>query len=139
MKKIFRNTWGVLARKEKKQFVMLGLLDISISIIDILSLALLLWIIKFYIEPTHTSPAFLPRWIADRDSVTFIAAFFLLFGLKNIAGYFITRAQYKFIGEVAVRISYQNLLSYQLGEFHNYVNTDSSAYIRKISIQPFEF
>jgi len=39
---------------------------------------------------------------------------------------------------VAVRISYQNLLSYQLGDFQNYVNTDSSAYIRKISIQPFE-
>jgi ABC-type multidrug transport system fused ATPase/permease subunit len=139
MKKILRNTWGVLTRKEKKRFVMLGVLDIIISIIDILSLALLLWIIKFYIEPTHTSPAFLPSWLANRDSITFIASFFLLFGLKNVAGYFITRAQYKFIGEVAVRISYQNLLSYQLGEFHNYINTDSSAYIRKISIQPFEF
>jgi len=139
VKKIFRNTWGVLSSKEKKQFVVLELLDIVISIVDIASLALLLWIIKFYIEPTHTSPTFLPAWLANRDSVTFIAAFFLLFGLKNIAGYFITRTQYKFIGEVAVRISYQNLLSYQLGEFHNYVNTDSSAYMRKISIQPFEF
>ena len=139
MKKIFRNTWGVLARKEKKRFIMLGLLDIIISIVDILSLALLLWIIKFYIEPTHTTPDFLPKWMTNRDSIIFIAAFFLLFGLKNVAGYFITRAQYKFIGEVAVRISYQNLLSYQLGEFHNYVNTDSSTYIRKISIQPFEF
>jgi ABC-type multidrug transport system fused ATPase/permease subunit len=139
MKKIFRNTWSVLTRKEKKQFVMLGMLDIIISIVDILSLALLLWIIKFYIEPTHNSPTFLPKWLTNRHSVTFIAAFFLLFGLKNIAGYFITRAQYEFIGEVAVRISYQNLLSYQLGEFHNYINTDSSAYIRKISIQPFEF
>ena len=118
---------------------MLGLMDIIISIIDILSLALLLWIIKFYIEPTHTSPAFLPKWLGNQASVSFIAAFFLLFGLKNMAGYFITRAQYKFIGEVAGRISYQNLLSYQLGEFHNYINTDSSAYIRKISIQPFEF
>ena len=119
--------------------MMLGLLDIIISIVDILSLALLLWIIKFYIEPTHPSPAFLPGWMANRDSVSFIAAFFILFGLKNIAGYFITRAQYKFIGGVAERISYQNLLSYQLGEFHDYVNIDSSAYIRKISIQPFEF
>jgi ABC-type multidrug transport system fused ATPase/permease subunit len=139
VKKILRNTWGVLSGKEKKQFVMLGIFDIVISIVDILSLALLLWIIKFYIEPVHSSPTFLPTWLANRDSVSFIAAFFVLFGLKNIAGYFITRAQYKFIGEVAVRISYQNLLSYQLGEFHNYVNTDSSAYIRKISIQPFEF
>jgi ABC-type multidrug transport system fused ATPase/permease subunit len=139
MKKIFRNTWGALTGKEKKRFVMLGVLDVIISIIDILSLALLLWIIKFYIEPTHTSPEFLPNWLANRDSISFIAAFFLLFGMKNVAAYFITRAQYKFIGEVAVRISYQNLLSYQLGEFHNYINTDSSAYIRRISIQPFEF
>jgi len=139
MNKIFRNTWGALTRKEKKRFVMLGVLDVIISIIDILSLALLLWIIKFYIEPTHASPEFLPSWLANRDSISFIAAFFLLFGTKNVAAYFITRAQYKFIGEVAVRISYQNLLSYQLGEFHNYINTDSSAYIRRISIQPFEF
>ena len=139
MKKILKNTWGVLDKKEKKQFSLLGLLDIIISIVDIISLALLLWIIKFYIEPAHSNPAFLPKWLANRDSVGFIAVFFFLFGMKNIAGYFITRAQYKFIGEVAVRISYQNLLSYQMGDFHEYVNKDSSAYIRKISIQPFEF
>ena len=73
MKKIFKNTWGVLTKKEKKQSIMLGLMDIIISIIDILSLALLLWIIKFYIEPTHTSPVFLPKWLGHQDSVSFIA------------------------------------------------------------------
>ena len=139
MKNILKNTWAVLERKEKKRFVVLGLLDILISIIDILSLALLLWIIKFYIDPAPNRSSFLPGWLADKNSVLIIAIFFFLFGLKNIAGFFITRAQYNFISRVAVRISHDNLLNYQQAEFEEFINVDSSAYIRKISIQPFEF
>jgi ABC-type bacteriocin/lantibiotic exporter with double-glycine peptidase domain len=139
VKDILRNTWAILQKKEKRHFLILGLLDVVISIIDILALALLLWIIKFYIDPSHTNPSFLPGWMADRNSVLFIAVFFLMFGLKNIAGFFITRAQYKFISQVAVRISEQNLSNYQSAEFDEFINTDSSAFIRKISIQPFDF
>ena len=139
MKTIWKNTWRVLDKKEKKRFAILSALDVVISIIDILSLALLLWIIKFYIQPDHSSPRFLPGWLADKNSALFIAVFFFAFGLKNVAGFFIVKAQYKFINGVAIRISYNNLSNYQQSDFEKFITTDSSEFIRKISIQPFEF
>jgi ABC-type multidrug transport system fused ATPase/permease subunit len=140
VKTILKNTWTALDKKEKRQFTVLSVLDIIISIVDILSLALLLWIIQFYIQPAQSrNLSFLPGWLADRNSVWFIAVFFVLFGLKNIAGYFIARAEYKFIGRVAVRISRNNLLNYQQAGFEEFVNIDSSAHIRRIGFQPFEF
>jgi len=139
VKAILKDTWTVLEKKEKKRFVVLGILDIIISIVDILSLALLLWIIKFYIQPGQNNFSFLPGWLANQNSISFIAIFFFLFGIKNIAAFFITNAQYKFIGAVAVRISGNNLSNYQQGEFEDFINIDSSVHIRKISIQPFEF
>jgi ABC-type bacteriocin/lantibiotic exporter with double-glycine peptidase domain len=139
VKDILKHTWSVLETDERRRFIVLSVLDIVISVIDILSLALLLWIIKFYIEPGQANLPFLPRWLANRQSVSFIAIFFFLFGIKNIAAFFITRAQYKFIAGVAVRISGINLSNYQKGNFNDFVNIDSSVQIRKISLQPFEF
>jgi len=139
VKDILKHTWAVLERDERRRFIVLSVLDIVISVIDILSLALLLWIIKFYIQPGQDNLSFLPRWLANRQSVSFIAIFFLLFGIKNIAAFFITKAQYKFIAGVAVRISGINLSNYQQGDFNDFVNIDSSVQIRKISLQPFEF
>jgi ABC-type bacteriocin/lantibiotic exporter with double-glycine peptidase domain len=140
LKTILKNTWAVLEKKEKKHFSILILLDIIISIVDILSLALLLWIIQFYIQPTQSNKlSFLPGWMTDRNSIVFIAVFFLLFGAKNIAAYFISKSHYKFFGRVAVRISHNNLLNYQQAGYDEFVNIDSSAHIRRIGLQPFEF
>jgi ABC-type bacteriocin/lantibiotic exporter with double-glycine peptidase domain len=139
VKAILRHTWSVLEKEERKRFIVLSILDIVISLIDILSLALLLWIIKFYIQPGANNLSFLPAWLADRQSISFIAIFFFLFSIKNIAAFFITRAQYNFIAGVAVRISGINLSNYQQGEFKDFINIDSSVLIRKISLQPFEF
>lgn len=139
MKKIVTDTWSVLDGKERRQFIILSILDIFISVIDILSLALLLWIIRFYIQPGQDGTSFLPGWLTANHSISFIAIFFCLFGLKNIAAFFITKAQYRFIGNVAVRISKINLSNYQHGPFEEYINVDSSVNIRKIALQPFEF
>jgi ABC-type bacteriocin/lantibiotic exporter with double-glycine peptidase domain len=139
VKNILKHAWSVLEKEEKGRFLVLSILDIVISVVDILSLALLLWIIKFYIQPGEGKLSFLPGWLADRQSVSFIAIFFFLFGIKNIAAFFITKAQYSFIAGVAVRISGINLSNYQHGEFRDFVNIDSSVLIRKISLQPFEF
>jgi hypothetical protein len=97
VKHILKHTWTVLEKEEKKRFIVLSVLDIVISVVDILSLALLLWIIKFYIQPGQDNLSFLPDWLANRQSVSFIAVFFVLFGIKNIAAFFITKAQYTFI------------------------------------------
>jgi len=140
VKNILKHTWAVLDKKEKKQFGILIILDIFISIADILSLALLLWIIQFYIQPDQQKNiSFLPGWLADRHSAWLIAAFLFFFALKNAIGYFIAKAHYTFIGGVAIRITYNNLQNYQRSAFEEFINIDSSVHIRKIGLQPFEF
>jgi ABC-type multidrug transport system fused ATPase/permease subunit len=140
VKKFLKNTWAILTQKEKRQFSILMILDIIISVADILFIIALLWIIQFYIQPEEkTSRISLPSWLADKNSISLIAIFFFLFGVKNIAAFFITRMQNKFTGELAVRISNHNLAYYQHAEFAEFIHTDSSVQIRKIGFQPFEF
>ncbi|HEX7906048.1 MAG TPA: ABC transporter ATP-binding protein [Chitinophagaceae bacterium] len=140
MKTIFKNTWRVLDKKEKKHFRLLIILDIAISILDILSLALLLWIVQFYIQPhDNRTLSFLPLWLINKNSVGIIAVFLVFFSIKNIAAYLIVRAHYRFNSRVAIRISRNNLLDYQLAGYHDFVDIDSSVHVRKICFQPFEF
>lgn len=140
MRKILSNTLAVLDKKEKKQFLFLAILDILISVADILSLVLLLWIIQFYVKPDYDRDlSFLPWWLASPDSIGFIAVFFVFFSLKNLAAYLVTRSQHAFSSRVAIRISRDKLLDYQRAGFGEFVNTDSSIHIRRICFQPFEF
>jgi ABC-type multidrug transport system fused ATPase/permease subunit len=140
VKHILKNTLAVLDKKEKKRFGILIMLDIIVSMVDIISLALLLWIIQFYIQPGQTnSLSFLPAWLANPNSVLFIAVFVLLFGLKNWAAFLIARANYRFISKVAIRISHNNLVNYQQAAFEAFVNTDSSVHVSNICYKPFEF
>lgn len=140
MKNFLKNTLAVLDKKERKRFTLLIVLDIIISIVDIFSLALLLWIIQFYIQPGQDNRlSFLPNWMTKRDSVLFIAVFFFLFGIKNLAAFFISRAHHKFISGIAIRISRNSLLNFQRAGFEEFVNIDSSAHIRRICLQPFDF
>jgi len=139
-----KNTWQnileVLDQKERKRFFILLLLDIIVNIFDILFLAGLLWIIRFYIQPEHGSKlSFVPGWIANSDSVSLIAVFVLLFSLKNWAGFIISRAHFSFTSNVAIRLSRNGLANYQQAEFSEFINTDSSVHIRNICFRPFEF
>jgi len=139
VKQLLENILAVLDQKERKRFGFLTLLDIFISIVDISSIALLLWIIQFYIQPTNSSVAsFLPAWFSNNSLIP-IAVFVFLFGTKNWIGYLISKAQYKFISRIAVRISRNNLSNYQQARFSEFIYTDSSAHIRNIAFQPFEF
>ena len=140
MTNIWINTWRALDKTEKKHFVLLTIPDIMISIADIASLALLLWIIRFYIQPVSDQDlSFLPGWLANRNSIWFIALFFVFFSVKNIVAWWISKSWHKFTGRVAVRISGINLLKYQRSSFDEFVNIDSSVQIRRIGFQPFEF
>ena len=115
------------------------MLNIFISIADIASLALLLFVINFYIGGAAQASVDLPGWLFDKDSIALIATFFFIFSIKNILGIAISNAQYKFTGRVAVRISKQKLDHYLQGEYSEFVNIDSAGHIRRIAIQPFEF
>lgn len=135
-----KNTWAVLDKKEKNRFIVLLALDLVINIIDILSLVLLLWIIQFYIQPANSNDlGFLPEWVVDKDSVWIIVIFFFLFGIKNLVAWFISKAWYKFISEVTIRLSRLNLMTYQHSGFTEFIKTDSSVHIHKVGFQPFEF
>ena len=131
---------GVLDKKEKKHFFILLLLDIIVNIFDILFLAGLLWIIRFYIQPGQVNyPSFLPAWLINRESVSFIALFVLLFSIKNWAAFVISRAHFTFTSKVAVRLSQNALVKYQQAAFGEFINIDSSVHIRNICFRPFEF
>jgi ABC-type multidrug transport system fused ATPase/permease subunit len=136
----FKHIFLVLTPSERQKFWTLILLHFFISIADIAALAFLLFVINFYIHPSVVSgQEFLPDWFLKPGSVTLIAVFFFVFGIKNITGILVSDAQHKFIGRVAVRISQANMQSYQQGSYEQFVNMDSSVYIRKIALQPFEF
>jgi ABC-type bacteriocin/lantibiotic exporter with double-glycine peptidase domain len=129
----------ILTPAEKRKFWIQIVLNIFISVADIASLAFLLLIVDFYINNSVDRLHFLPSWMLDPRSVSLIALFFILFGIKNLLGILISSAQYKFIGQVAVRISQNKLENYQKGAFDEFINIDSSAHIRNIALSPFEF
>lgn len=140
MRKILKNILEILDKKEKKKFFSLMLLDIIVSIFDILFLAFLLLLIRFYVQPGSAAKfSFLPFWITNRNSAWLIAVFLLLFSIKNLCGFLITRSNFSFINKVAIRISRNNLVNYQQAAFSDFVHTDSSVYLRNICYQPFEF
>lgn len=139
MKEKFKHIFLALTIAERRQFWILIALNALISVIDIAALAFLLVVISFYINNRVEGLDFLPSWMLDPNSVSLIAFFLILFGLKNLLGISISNRQYGFISRVAVRISRNKLESYQRGKFENFINIDSSELIRKIAFQPFEF
>lgn len=140
LKQLVNNTISILLPAERRRLYTLILLDVCINIADILSLALLLYIVNLY---TSNSPAgqvaFLPHWLTDRHSLLPITLFLLLFSAKNLAGFLVYRAQSRFTGKVASRISQNNLLNYLQGPYDAYVNVDSAVHIRSISHSPIDF
>src|SRR5258708_680510 len=140
MLKILRKIGKILTREEKRRLAWLMGLDIISSIADILSLALLLFIIHFYTENSWTGKlSFLPAWLTSPHSLWLIGIFFLLFTIKNGLSFLIYTAQSRFRYGVASRISQNNLLRYLEGAFSDYAHTDSSVHILKIAQQPIEF
>jgi len=140
MLKILRKIGKILTHEEKRKLAWLMGLDIISSIADILSLALLLFIIHFYTENGWTGKlSFLPAWLTSPHSLWLIWIFFLLFTIKNGLSFLIYTAQSRFRYGVASRISQNNLLRYLEGTFRDYAHTDSSVHILKIAQQPIEF
>ena len=136
--KLIKNAWAVLTEGERKRFLRLVLFDVLISVADVFFLFVLLLLVQHYIQP-YTGHYHLPSWFANSRSLWPVAVFFLLFCAKNTAGYLVSKAHFSLNGDVAIRISENNLQQFQQGRYENYVRIDSSEYIRKIAFQPFEF
>jgi len=137
---IFRDSLAVLNRSEKGKFRTGILLTFLIAIVDILSLAVLVFIVSYYTQRTDNGFfSLLTSWLKGHNSVWLIAAFFALFSIKNLSAFLVFRFQYRFICNVANRLAIKKLVEFLNGEYRNYIDTDSAAHIRRISHQPTEF
>lgn len=133
-----KNIFSILNGKERKKLLWLTALDILVSLLDILFMAGLLVLVGLYTGNGHTGYKTADDLLATYPFLP--AGFFLvLFGLKNLLGFTISRLQYNFVFQVATRISGDNLLGYLNGSYEEYVAVDSSVSSRKISQQPIEF
>ena len=137
---VLRNTLRVLTKKEKNRFNTGIILNFLVSIVDIGSLVILLFIINFYTQPNNrVELSFLPHWLLNRSSPLLIAVFFVLFSAKNFAAFLVFRSQYRFVYQVANRLSQDKLLSFFRGGYIDYISIDSASHVRRISYQPTDF
>lgn len=137
---VFRRTLKVLKPAEKRKFLTQALLSLFISVVDIVSLAVLIFLVEFYTG--HQLPSFfsfLPNWLTAKKTIGLAAVFLLLFSLKNLAGYFILRAQQRYVFGIASRIARDNLATYFESNYSDYVTTDSAVHVRRSRQLPIEF
>ena len=113
--------------------------DVFISILDIVFLVGLLYVINFYTQSAAPSTKYFSPELFNEHPVLLISLFLLLFTIKNILGFFVSKAQYNYVYGVASRISRDNLLQYLNGPYTDYIHVDSSVMNRRISQQPIEF
>jgi len=128
----------ILNRREKLRLCTLIALDLLIGVLDIAFLGVLLLIINYYTKG-GTPNNFLFTLSGGKGSLWLIGVFFLLFGLKNFAGYRIASTGNTFFYEVASRLSKRNILQYLHDDYLRFVHVGSSVHIRSISQQPIEF
>lgn len=116
------------------------LLNLLVSILDILFLACLIFIVQLYTGPhAGRKLSFLPARLTDPNSLLPIGVFFLLFAVKNLASFLVFKAQCNFRYQVSLRISNHNLLQYLEGSYSDYVHIDSSVHFAQVNLQPAEF
>jgi ABC-type multidrug transport system fused ATPase/permease subunit len=140
LKQILKDIFKILSRRETQKLWQLTVADVVISILDILFLIVLLYVVSFYTQSAvPASPKYLPTAFFNEHPVLLIILFLLLFTIKNILGFLISKAQYNYVYGVASRISRGNLLEYLNGPYTDYVHVDSSVMNRRISQQPVEF
>ena len=140
MKRITRNILFILTSKERREFFASTLFGLTVSLIDIGSLALLFLTVQFYTAAIGSSSVlFLNFFSLEKGSILPAIVLLLIFAGKSICGYRLYKYQYKFAGRVVSRISSELLEKYLLGSYHSYISIDSAVHTRKIFHNPVEF
>jgi ABC-type multidrug transport system fused ATPase/permease subunit len=140
LKQILKDVFKILSTKETQKLWRLTVADVFISILDIVFLIVLLYVINFYTQSTsQVSTKYFSPALFHEYPVILISLFLLLFTLKNILGFFISKAQFNYVYNIASRISRDNLFQYLNGPYTDYIHVDSSVMNRRISQQPIEF
>lgn len=126
--------------KERIKLFALALFDLVMGLADIAFLIALLLIVHAY---SHAGQAgsfnAISSWLNKNNPLLITGLFLLLFSVKNLAGVLITKSEHHFVYEIASRLSKKNLMDYLKGDYLQFVDTDSSAQVRKISHIPIEF
>ena len=130
----------ILNISERRRFVVLVLLNVLLSVADISSIALVFIVLNIYSGQSVTSfSPILQQLHITGQSLEPAIFLIVVFVLKSIAGYFITKAQFRYISNVATRLAEKSLLLYLEGSYEDHVNIDSSVLQRRICFQPLEF
>lgn len=137
---LFQKAFSALNRHERRRLILLAVADVAISVLDIALLALLLLLVHAYMHGgAQINWPLLGGWLNGKNLVAGLLVLLALFIAKNTAGYLAQQARYRFVYQVAARISELHLLQYLEGKYHDYVGKDSAVHIRRISQQPVEF
>lgn len=140
MRKFIHNIQRILTKNEWRRFIFLNIGSVLASIADIGSLALLFFIINLYTPGAiHINIPFLQSFTTQAHYLLPAIILVIVFLLKSLFGYYIYKLQFNFNGEIASRISKENLLRYLEGNYRDHVNIDSAVLVRRIYIQPVEF
>jgi ABC-type multidrug transport system fused ATPase/permease subunit len=130
--KQLRQTWLLLEPAERRAYLLLSAGDAVVHLLDIAFLAALLWLVQGLLHPAQNPGLSLSPY----------GLLFLFFGgflAKNVCGLRITRALHMLAGRVALRLAGRQLEACQ-GELQSdFVQTETSLWIRKVNFHPLEF
>lgn len=135
----FRHIISVLTASERKRFFILSLFSVIVSLTDIFSIAFLFLVVDFYSSGELGFKVNQLSYFSNRHSIIPALLLLSVFALKSFGGYYVFKAQQKFVNKVSSRISAQNLLQYLEGSYDDYINTDSAIFTQKIYHYPIEY
>ncbi|HEX5151444.1 MAG TPA: ABC transporter ATP-binding protein [Parafilimonas sp.] len=140
MRKKISDISNILTSSEKRRFVLLIFLNALLSIADIGSIALVFVVLNIYSgEPVAWVSPVLQKLNIQQQSIIPVVLLMIIFIAKTIAGYFISKAQFRHISDVASRLTGKSLLLYLEGSYEDHVNIDSAVWMRRICFQTLEF
>jgi ABC-type multidrug transport system fused ATPase/permease subunit len=139
LKRKITKVLGVLTKKERKTFWLQCAGDVMVCLCDIVFLALLVVILASVSGGNTILRTYLPIGAWNEKPLLLLGIFLLAYAVKNFLAWLLLKKQFEYYYTVAGRLSAENLESYLHSDYHDFVNTDSSVYKRKIAQQPVEF
>ena len=118
---------------------MLTVLNLLISIADILILAALFIVVSLYTNINSSLINFLPEFLNNKSSILPVTILLLAFVIKNLVAYLVFQKQSRYFFNVAIRLSRQKLLDFLHGNFGQYVASDRAKIFNLVNYRPIEF
>ena len=137
---VLKQIWNVLNHNERRKLQWQLMLNIVLNVIDVLSVAFTLWLMKELLgEHSHLKLLASTEKIIFAHAPVFILALLMMLALKNVALYFLKAQQYQFNYQVSLRLAEEQLFESLNSTFADFTDTNTAAHIYKIGQQPIEF